>query len=143
MISPGGEPRGDLVSAFRTAYIWEVNATQVAEVLRIAAELGIAADLFTGWEGHELALYQDTVGRSASLEVARREAQRKAALGDWTLDLGNRAAGLPREQGARFRDRLTAAGIPFDTGSQSIAYIKRIHAVSSQHDDVLRELAKR
>jgi hypothetical protein len=120
-----------------------MNSAQVADVLRIASELGIPADLFEGWQGNELALYQDTTGVGASFEIAQRESQRKAAPGDWTLDLGNRAAGLPRDQGASFRDRLAGAGIPFATGSQSIAYIKRIHAVSSDHADVLRELAKR
>src|SRR5450432_3167708 len=64
-----------LVCTPLTAYGSRVNATQVADVVRIATEVGVPAELFEGWQGHELALYQDTVGRSASLEVARREAE--------------------------------------------------------------------
>lgn len=121
----------------------QLNADQTTEVVRIAGAVGIPADLFDGWAGHEFALYQDTGGRSSSLEAAQAEAQRKAALGNWTLDLGIRAAGLPRDQGAAFRQRLEEAGIPFEGQRQTTKYIKRIHAVTAEHGDVLRELAKR
>jgi hypothetical protein len=116
---------------------------QTAEVIRIANDLGISPDLFRGWEGHEFALYQDMVGRSSSLAAARAEAQRKAALRNWTLDLGIRAVGLPRDQGIIFRGRLQGAGIPFDTRSQTTKYVRRVHAVTMDSEDVLRELAKR
>jgi hypothetical protein len=133
-----------LACSNRKTYIYvKMNEAQVTEVLRIATAIGIPADLFERWAGYELALYQDTGGRGSSLAMAQRDSERRIALGGWTLDLGNRAVGLPGEQGALLRDRLVAAGIPFATGSQSIAYIKRIHAVSNAHEDVLRELAKR
>jgi len=120
-----------------------VTDDRIGSVIKIATEAGIPAELFSGWQGHELALYQDTGGRGATLEIARRESYEKAARGDWTLDLGNRAVRLPRDQGATLGRKLEEAGIPFATGSQGDAYIKRIHRVSTDHEDILRELAKR
>jgi hypothetical protein len=121
----------------------QMNPEQAAEVVRIAEELGIAPGLFDGWQGHEFALYQDMVGRSSSLSAAVAEAEQRAARGDWTLDLGIRAVGLPRNQGTTFKARLEAAGISIGTWSQTTKYIKRIHSIAANNADVLRELGKR
>jgi hypothetical protein len=120
-----------------------MNAEQAAEVVRIATELGISPSLFDGWQGHEFALYQDRVGRGSSLAAAVAEAERRAASGDWTLDIGLRAVGLPRDQGTAFHGRLKAAGIPIGTWSQTTKYINRIHSITTENADVLRELGKR
>jgi hypothetical protein len=118
-------------------------ADRVDLVIKIATQTGIPAELFSGWQGHELALYPDSGGQGATLEIAHRQSQVKAARGSWTLDLGNRAVGLPKEQGAAFQQRLEEAGIPFETRSQGGAYVRRIAQVSSANVDLIRELAKR
>lgn len=120
-----------------------MNAKQAAEVLRIATELGISPEVFDGWQGHVFALYQDRVGRSSTLAAAVAEAERRAARGDWTLDIGLRAIGLPREQGTAFHARLQAAEIPIGTWSQATKYINRIDSITTENADVLRELGKR
>jgi hypothetical protein len=137
------EPCLPLAAIGASGTLERVNAEQTATVVRIATALGIAADLFDGWQGEELALYQDTVGVSSSLAAAQAEARRKAALGNWTLDLGIRAVGLPRDQGALLRQALEDAGVPIENRSQASKYIRRIHAVGAENADVLRELAKR
>ena len=119
-----------------------MSPDRIASVIKIATESGIPAELFSGWQGYEFALYQDTGGRGGTLEIAQRQSDEKAARGDWTLDLGNRAVGIPRDQGVAFRQRLEEAGIQFATGSQGAAYVKRIHQVSTANVDIIRELAK-
>jgi len=110
---------------------------------QIAAQIGIPAEVFSEWDGSELALYEDASGVGSTLEIARRNANRKALLLDWTLDLGNRVIGLPQEQGASLRQKLEEAGIPFAHESQGGPYVERIHQIATANADVLRELAKR
>jgi hypothetical protein len=121
-----------------------MNADRIAAVIKIATETGIQADLFSEWQGNELALYPDAGGVAGTLDIAQHQSHAKAARGPaWTLDLGNRAIGLPGEQGAAFRRRLEEAGISFETRRQGGAYVKRIAQVSTANVHVLTELAKR
>jgi hypothetical protein len=120
-----------------------MDADRVASVIKIAIETGLPAELFSGWQGHELALYQDKSGQGATIEIAQRQSSLKAATGAWTLDLGNRAVGLPREQGAAFQRRLEDAGVSFETRSQAGPYVRRIAQVSTANAHVISELAKR
>jgi hypothetical protein len=59
------------------------------------------------------------------------------------LDLGNRAFALPFTQGTGLQSKLDQAGINYETGSQSIPYLKRTRWAIDEHRDVLNELAKR
>src|SRR5262252_3840320 len=113
----------------------------IDEVIQIAVAAGISADLFHGWDGTELALYQDVIGTSAEPEIARRMAEEKSARGDWTLDLGIRAVAVPRAQGEILTARLDAAGIRYEKRSVGDEYMRRVHGVADTHVDVLRELA--
>src|SRR5262245_18944045 len=119
-----------------------MTASQRDEVIRLALQAGIAASLFEGWEGGELALYPDTGGASASLEVAESIARDKAARRDWIVDLGNRAFGLPSAQGELWKRRLDDARIAYETGPQTIPYLKRTKWAVKMHYDILAELAK-
>ena len=120
-----------------------MDAAQKAAVIRLASDVGIPSELFSGWDGSELALYPDLIGTSRSPEIADRIAREKAARADWILDLGNRAVSLRKDQGTQLRLALDEAEIPYATGSQSLAYFKRIHRVSTENDHILRELSKR
>jgi hypothetical protein len=56
-----------------------MDADRVASVIKIAIETGLPAELFSGWQGHELALYQDKSGQGATIEIAQRQSSLKAA----------------------------------------------------------------
>ncbi len=130
-----------VASSTQTLYFCFVDKTLV---IGLAKQAGISEDLFAGWEGHELALYEiPAVGSSASLEAARQIAHEKAKRREWALDLGLRAVTLTREQGAALRQKLDQAGVPYETGPVDLAYLKRLHRVVADHPEVLRELAKR
>jgi hypothetical protein len=120
-----------------------MEPTERAEVIRIATQAGIPEDLFADWDGGELALYRDRSAGSASLAVAQRQLQEKAARGDWILDLGNRAVALPRNQGESLKHEFDRLGIAYDRLSQTNAYLKRTRWAVDQHHEVLDELAKR
>jgi hypothetical protein len=109
----------------------------------MAKSVGIARELFAGWEGHELALYRDTVARSRSAEVGARVAREKAARQGWVLDLGLRAVALPCAQGEALQAKLDQAAVSYERGSVTDAYIRRVHRVTAAHPDILRKLAAR
>lgn len=64
-------------------------------------------------------------------------------LGDWIVDIGNRAFAVPTTQGAAFGARLDEIGIPYETGPQAEPFLKRTRRVAREHGDILAELAKR
>lgn len=121
----------------------QMNAALRNDVVRIAVEIGVASDLFDGWDGGELALYPDEGGRSASLDVALEIAREKARRGDWIVDIGNRAFALPKPQGIALRAKLDALGIGYETGPQAEPFLKRTRWAVREHAGVLAELAKR
>jgi hypothetical protein len=74
-----------------------------------------------------------------------RERLRSGRVMQWSgrNDLGNRAFALPSAQGIALKAKLDEAGIHYETGPQSIPYLKRTRWALNEHRDVLRELAKR
>ncbi len=120
-----------------------MDGSAIADVVRLALESGVSEDVFSGWAGGELALYQDTVGRSSSPDVAARIATEKAGRRDWVLDLGHRAVVLPRAQGELLQNKLEQAGISYSTGDLGDVYLRRVERVARDHEAILRELAKR
>ncbi len=120
-----------------------VTVANVQKVLEIAQSIGLEADLFRGWDGGELALYQDTSASSASLEVALAVAREKSRLRLWVLDLGNKAVSLSRSQGEQLKAKLDEAGIEYASESVGDLFLRRRERVARDHQEILRELAKR
>ena len=115
----------------------------VARIVELAAEAGIPSDVFSGWEGHELGLYRDDQARATSVELATAIAREKGRRQDWILDLGHRAVALSKSEGTALAGKLDDAKIPYARTDVQDAYYRRIRRVADDHDEVLRELAKR
>jgi len=112
-------------------------------VVALASEAGISVDLFNGWDGHELALYPNAGGLSASVEVAQQTARENARRGEWVVDLGNRAFAISSTQGTAFRAKLDEDHIVYETGPQTLPYLKRTRWAVKEHRTLIDELAKR
>lgn len=119
-----------------------MSPDQKDDVIRLATEAGVSLALFDGWDGTELALYNDSAGVSRDLETAQRIAREKSVRGDWILDLGNRAFAVPSNQGATLKAGLDGAGVKYETGPQTVPFLKRTRWAVKEHADVLAELAK-
>jgi len=119
-----------------------MSPAQKDDVIRLATDVGDSSALFDGWDGTELALYSDSTGLSRDLETAQQIAHEKSVRGGWILDLGNRAFAVPSNQGATLKAGLDGAGIAYDTGPQTVPFLKRTRWAVKEHADVLAELAK-
>ncbi|HEX4516483.1 MAG TPA: hypothetical protein VH054_23210 [Polyangiaceae bacterium] len=117
-----------------------MDQSQRDAVVQVAAEIGISANLFDGWDGRELALYPDLEAHSRSNAPSLRE---KVALGDWIVDLGNRAFSVTRSIGERLQAALDSRDIPYATGSQGEPFLKRSRRALVDYADVFSELGKR
>src|SRR6185503_14951841 len=109
-----------------------MSAFNIAKIVQLAGEAGIAPEVFDGWEGRELALYRDLTARSADPAIATRIASEKLARELWVLDLGHKATGVSKTQGRAFQVKLDESGIRYASGPVGDVYFKRIQRVTRE-----------